>query len=176
MRNEKIIVFTTHGHSKTIDRISVSLFDTADGYGQDRLAHVEHFCDNINRLKLKDDAWVYARTANQNIEYAFSELLPSPKLDDLILHIDDRAVQKVLREVDTRQLECALKSCSEEMREKIYRNCSKRGAAMLKDNVQCMGVVRLAEMEEAQHKIISIIQRLADVGEIVINADGGFAE
>nr|1QC7_A Chain A, PROTEIN (FLIG) [Thermotoga maritima]1QC7_B Chain B, PROTEIN (FLIG) [Thermotoga maritima] len=90
-----------------------------------------------------------------------------------ILKLDDRSIQLVLREVDTRDLALALKGASDELKEKIFKNMSKRAAALLKDELEYMGPVRLKDVEEAQQKIINIIRRLEEAGEIVIARGGG---
>lgn len=90
-----------------------------------------------------------------------------------ILKLDDRSVQLVLREVDMRDLALALKGASDELKEKIMKNMSKRAAALLKDEMEYMGPVRLKDVEEAQQKIINVIRRLEEAGEIVIARGGG---
>lgn len=89
-----------------------------------------------------------------------------------IITLDDKSIQKVLRNIDNNDLSKALKSVDTEVQDKIYRNMSKRAAAMLKDDMEFMGPVRLKEVEEAQQKIVSVIRKLEEQGEIVI-ARGG---
>ena len=88
--------------------------------------------------------------------------------EDIVM-LDDRAIQKVLREVDTQELSKALKSVDTEVQDKIFRNMSKRAASMLKEDMEFMGPVRLKDVEEAQQKIVSTIRRLEDSGDIVNN-------
>jgi len=85
-----------------------------------------------------------------------------------ILKLDDRSVQLVLREVNTQDLAVALKGASEELKQKIFNNMSKRAQQLLKDEIEFMGPVRVKDVEEAQEKIINIIRRLEEAGEIVI--------
>jgi flagellar motor switch protein FliG len=91
--------------------------------------------------------------------------------EDIVM-LDDRAIQKVLREVDSQELAKALKSVDTEVQDKIYRNMSKRAAGMLKEDMEYMGPVRLKDVEEAQQKIVSIIRHLEDTGEIVVARAG----
>ena len=91
--------------------------------------------------------------------------------EDIVM-LDDRSIQKVLREVDTAELSKALKSVDSEVQEKIFRNMSKRAAAMLKDDMEFMGPVRLKDVEESQQKIVSIIRHLEDNGDIVVARAG----
>jgi flagellar motor switch protein FliG len=87
--------------------------------------------------------------------------------EDLI-HIDDRSMQRVLKEVDlSKDLPLALKVASEEVTEKIFRNLSKRAVENLEESMQYLGPVRLRSVEEAQQKIVNIVRRLEEEGEIV---------
>lgn len=94
--------------------------------------------------------------------------------EDIML-LDDRAVQLVMRQVDTHDVALALKTASEEVAEKIFRNMSKRAGEMLKEDIEFMGPVRLREVEEAQQRIVTVIRQLEDTGEIII-ARGGESE
>lgn len=90
-----------------------------------------------------------------------------------ILSLDDRSIQRVLREVDNNDLAVALKSANEEVQGVIFKNLSKRQADMIRDDMDFMGPVRLKEVEEAQQKIVNVIRKLEDSGEIVISRGGG---
>lgn len=90
-----------------------------------------------------------------------------------ILLLDDRSIQRVLREVDNQDLELALKSTGEEVQNAIFRNLSKRLAAMIKEDMDFMGPVRMKDVEEAQQKIVAVIRKLEDSGEIVVSRGGG---
>ncbi len=90
-----------------------------------------------------------------------------------ILLLDDRAIQRVLRDVDNADLGIALKSANEEVQNVIFKNLSKRLAAMIKEDMEFMGPVRMKDVEEAQQKIVSIIRKLEDSAEIVISRGGG---
>ena len=90
-----------------------------------------------------------------------------------ILLLDDKTVQRVLREVDNNDIAIALKGANEEVQNAIFNNMSKRLVVMTKENMEFMGPVRLKDVEEAQQKIVSVIRRLEDAGEIVIARGGG---
>jgi flagellar motor switch protein FliG len=87
--------------------------------------------------------------------------------EDIVM-LDDRAIQKVLREVDTTELAKALKSVDSEVQDKIFRNMSKRASQLLKEDMEYMGPIRMKDVEEAQQKIVSIIRKLEDSGDIVV--------
>lgn len=90
-----------------------------------------------------------------------------------IIALDSRSIQRVLREVENHDIALALKGSNEEVQKVIYANMSKRLADMIKEDIQYMGPVRLKDVEEAQQKIVNIIRKLEDAGEIVISRGGG---
>ncbi len=94
--------------------------------------------------------------------------------EDITL-LSDRDVQHVLREVDSKELALALKAVDDAVKEKIFSNMSKRAAAMLQEDMEYMGPVRLRDVEDAQQRIVNIIRKLEEAGDIVI-ARGGEEE
>ena len=90
-----------------------------------------------------------------------------------ILLLDDRAIQRVLRDVDNSDLAIALKGSNEEVQNAIFNNLSKRLAVMIKEDMEFMGPVRMKDVEEAQQKIVNMIRKLEDAAEIVISRGGG---
>lgn len=90
-----------------------------------------------------------------------------------ILTLDNRSIQRFLREVDNSQLAIALKGATEDVQNIIYSNMSKRLVEMIKEDIDFMGPVRLKDVEEAQQKIVNVIRKLEDAGEIVISRGGG---
>ncbi len=90
-----------------------------------------------------------------------------------ILLLEDRAIQRVLREVDNNDLAVALKGANEQVQGAIFNNLSKRLAVMIKEDMDFMGPVRMKDVEEAQQKIVNIIRKLEDSAEIVISRGGG---
>lgn len=88
-----------------------------------------------------------------------------------IVQLDDRAVQSILKEVDSKDLATALKGVKSEVQDKIYRNMSERAVNMLKEDMEFMGPVKMRTVEEAQQKIVAAIRRLEESGEIEIGRD-----
>ncbi|MEG0641810.1 MAG: flagellar motor switch protein FliG [Clostridium sp.] len=89
-----------------------------------------------------------------------------------IISLGNTAIQRILREVDVRELALALKGSSEEVASIIYKNMSKRAAQTLKEDIEFLGPVRLIDVEKAQQSIVSIVRRLDDTSEIVISRGG----
>jgi len=92
--------------------------------------------------------------------------------EDIVI-LDNRAIQRVIREVENEDLQLALKVASDEVKEVIFKNMSQRMAETFQDEMEYMGPVRLKDVEEAQTRIVGAIRRLEDVGEIVIARGGG---
>lgn len=90
-----------------------------------------------------------------------------------IVTLDNRAIQRIIRETSNEDLQLALKVASEEVKEAIFRNMSQRMADLFKEEMEIMGPVRLRDVEEAQSRIVTVIRRLEDRGEIIIARGGG---
>jgi len=117
------------------------------------------------------------RTIIENLEIQNPELAEEIKkrmfvFEDIVL-LDDRSLQQVLREVDSKDLALALKAASTEVAQKVYKNMSKRASEMLKEEIEYLGPVRIRDVEEAQQKIVNIIRRLEDAGEIIVSRGKG---
>jgi len=93
-----------------------------------------------------------------------------------ILLVNDKGIQSVLKEVDNEELSLALKTASQELKDKIFKNMSERAAQLIAEDMQYMGPVRVSDVEAAQQKIVDIVRRLEDAGEIVIAGRGGEKE
>ncbi len=91
--------------------------------------------------------------------------------EDIIL-VDDRSLQKLLREVDTKELAMALKGVGNELREKFFNNMSERATEMLKEEMEYMGPVKIRDVEESQQKIVNKIRALEEAGEIILAGSG----
>ena len=92
--------------------------------------------------------------------------------EDLVL-LDDRSVQRLLKEVETKGLAIALKAASDEIKKKIYSNVSERVATMIKEEMEFLGPMRLSDVEAAQQKVVESIRRLEEEGQLVISGRGG---
>ncbi|MEC0303010.1 flagellar motor switch protein FliG [Terribacillus saccharophilus] len=90
-----------------------------------------------------------------------------------IVTLDNRAIQRVIREVENDDLKLSLKVASDEVKDIVFQNMSDRMAQTFKEEMEFMGPVRLKDVEEAQSRIVSVIRRLEEVGEIIISRGGG---
>ena len=93
-----------------------------------------------------------------------------------ILLVNDKGIQSVLKEIDNEELALALKTASEELKQKIFKNMSERAAQLIAEDMQYMGPVRVSDVEAAQQKIVDVVRRLEDSGDIIIAGRGGEKE
>ncbi|WP_227767250.1 flagellar motor switch protein FliG [Zhaonella formicivorans] len=89
-----------------------------------------------------------------------------------IINLDDTSIRRILRDVDSKDLALALKGSSQEVAQRIYKNMSQRAAEMLKEDIEFLGPIRLRDVEEAQQRIVQVIRRLDETGEIIISRGG----
>jgi flagellar motor switch protein FliG len=93
-----------------------------------------------------------------------------------IIQVNDKGIQAVLKEVENDELSLALKTASEPLKEKIFKNMSERAAGLIKEDMQYMGPVRVSDVEAAQQRIVDIVRRLEEAGDLVIEGRGGEGE
>jgi flagellar motor switch protein FliG len=127
--------------------------------------------DLLNQVDRTTERTILETLEEQNPELA-DEVRRMMFLFEDIVVLDDRGIQQVLREVDTKELAVALKGTSDEVKDKIFTNMSERAAAIIKEDLDFMGPVRVKQVEEAQQKIVAVIRRLEDAGQIVVVRGG----
>ncbi len=93
-----------------------------------------------------------------------------------ILLVNDRGIQAVLKEIDNDELALAMKTASEELKDKIFRNMSERAASLIGEEMEFMGPVRVSDVEGAQQRVVDVVRRLEEAGEIIIAGRGGEKE
>lgn len=127
--------------------------------------------DILNQVDRATERNITESLERENAELA-EKIKASMFVFEDIITLDDVSIQRVLREVETKELALALKGSSEEVANVIFKNQSKRAAASLKEDMEFLGPVRLMDVEKAQQKIVSVIRRLDEAGEIVISRGG----
>jgi len=132
---------------------------------------VKSLVDILNRVDRATEKTILERLESEDPELA-EEVRKRMFVFEDIITLDDASIRRVLREVDTRDLALALKGTSEEVKERILKNMSQRAAEMLQEDIEFLGPVRLREVEEAQQKIVQVIRKLDEVGEIIISRGG----
>lgn len=128
---------------------------------------VKALVDVLNNVDRATEKTILERLEEENPALAEEVKNMMFVFEDVVL-LDDRAVQLVLREIDFKDLALALKAASDQVKEKIFKNMSERAGAMLREDMEFLGPVRLRNVEEAQQRIVAVIRRLEEAGEIVI--------
>jgi flagellar motor switch protein FliG len=149
---------------RKLSSLATQDFTTAGG--------VDTIVEMLNRVDRTTE-----RTIIENLEVQNPELAEEIKrkmfvFEDIVM-LDDRSLQMVLREIDQKDLALALKASSGEVGEKIYKNMSKRASEMLREEIEYMGPVRIRDVEESQQKIVNVIRRLEESGEIIVSRGKG---
>jgi len=168
MNSEKTIVVTTYGHDKIIDKIAVSLFN----YSMFNSVSIdaETYCRTINELELKENKWINARVINEHQQYRLDMFIPF-NFSNLIMNLNDRDIQKILRETDNYDIANSLDGEDEIIKEKIFSNMSKRAVQIIKEDMKCLGPVRLRNVKESQEKIVNLIKTLTKFKEINLEGE-----
>jgi flagellar motor switch protein FliG len=134
---------------------------------------VESVVEVLNRVDRSTEKVIMESLAVQDPALA-DEIKKRMFLFEDIVSLDNRSLQRVLREVDlARDLPLALKVASDEVKRKVYANISRRAQENLREAMDYLGPVRLRDVEEAQTKIVNIIRKLEEMGEIVVGSRGG---
>ncbi|HOV73328.1 MAG TPA: flagellar motor switch protein FliG [Candidatus Hydrogenedentes bacterium] len=136
---------------------------------------VKEVAEILNRIDRNAEKTIMADLEERDPELADEIARLMFTFDDLV-YVEDGGIQKALREIETKDLAMALKSASEEVKEKVFRNMSERAREMILEEIEFMGPVRLKQVEEAQQKIVSVVRRLEDAGELVVQGRGGGSE
>lgn len=132
---------------------------------------VDTLVDILNQVDRTTEKNITEGLEREDVELA-ERIKESMFVFEDIVSLDSMSIQRVLREVDPKDLALALKGCSEEVANTIFKNQSKRGAAALKEDMEFLGPVRLVDVEKSQQKIVGVIRRLEDAGEIVLSRGG----
>ena len=156
MDNEKSVVVTVYGRGEAIDKFSAKMMANCD---------IDFYCDTINNLKLDGDSWACAKEISENSQYWLEDF--RPLTFDLILCLDGRAIQRLLRETDTQDLAMALRGADPKIADAIFKNMSARAVAMLKEDMEYMGPQPKEEVIKAREQILNTIRDMEEKGVIV---------
>ncbi len=139
---------------------------------QQQVGGVDKVVDLLGHLTNNLDSDILETIEETDIEMA-EEIRKKMFTFENLLALDGRSLQMILREVNNDSLTMALKTASEEMKEKIFANMSARAADMIRDDLDAMGPVRLSEVEAMQQSIVKIAMKLEEEGKLVISSTGG---
>lgn len=150
-----------------IEKIVESKFSSVVVQDFSKAGGIESLANILNRADRSTERNVIELLEVQNPQLA-EEVRELMFVFEDIIKLDDKSIQRILREVDTKDLAMSLKGTKEDVKEKIYKNMSERAQAMLRDEMEYMGPVRAREVQELQTKIVGIIRTLEVSGEIII--------
>lgn len=136
---------------------------------------VKEVAEILNRVDRSAEKSILSQLEERDPELADEIARLMFTFEDLV-RVEDSGIQKALREVDSKELALALKATTEEVQNKIFKNMSERAREMIKEEIEYMGPVRLRNVEEAQQKVVSVIRRLEESGELVVMGRGGGEE
>jgi len=142
-----------------------------DSGGRKEIGGIRALADILNEVDRETEESVLGSIEEETAEMA-EEIRQLMFVFEDLLKVDDRGMREILKQVETSQLGLALKTASEEMREKIFGNLSSRAGEMLKEDMEVMGPVKLSEVEAAQQNLIRVARELEAEGKIVL-AKGG---
>ena len=152
------------------DRLANMLSSSSERVGGVKaVAEVLNLCDRNTERTIMEGMEVDSPDLVENIRrlmFVFED----------VRFVNDRGIQTVLKEIDNDMLALALKTATEDLREKIFSNMSERAAEVVREDMEFMGPVRLSDVEAAQQKIVDIVRRLEDAGELIVSGRGGDSE
>ncbi|HHY90645.1 MAG TPA: flagellar motor switch protein FliG [Clostridiales bacterium] len=132
---------------------------------------IQTIVDLLNSVDRGTEKYIMETLEIEDVELA-EEIKKRMFVFEDIVTLDSTSIQRFIREVDNNELAIALKGATEEVKEVIFKNMSKRMAEMIKEDMEYMGPIRLRDVEEAQQKIVNIIRKLEEAGEIIISRGG----
>ena len=156
---------------KEVEKIIEHKFSSVVVQDFSQAGGVEAVADILNRTDRASEKRIMEALETHDIDLAERVRELMFVFEDIV-KLDDRSVQRVLREVETKDLALALKGANDEVKEKIFKNMSERASGMLKDDMEFMGPVRAREVQESQTGIVAVVRALEATGEIIIMHDG----
>lgn len=156
---------------REVERVLEKKLSTLSSEDYTAAGGVESIVEILNLVDRSTEKGIIEQLEEEDPELA-EEIKKRMFVFEDIVMLDDRAIQKVMREVDTSELAKALKSVDTEVQDKIFRNMSKRASTLLKEDMEYMGPIRMKDVEESQQKIVSIIRKLEEQGDIVVARAG----
>ncbi|MCC7081951.1 MAG: flagellar motor switch protein FliG [Burkholderiales bacterium] len=157
-----------------LKELNDSLAEVLAGAGslqKSSLGGVRAAAEILNFLPAAQSNQIMESVRDTNAELA-QQILDEMFIFEDLLSLDDRAVQTVLREVQSESLIVALKGASQELRERVFKNMSSRAAEMLREDLEAKGPVKLSEVEKEQKEILGIVRRLAEEGQVALGGKG----
>lgn len=156
---------------KEIERVLESKFSNIMSQDFTVAGGIQSVVDMLNSVDRGTEKYIMEELDIKDAELS-DEIRKRMFVFEDIVGLDNRSIQRMIREVDNSQWAIALKGASDEVKETIFVNMSKRLAEMIKEDIEFMGPIRLRDIEEAQQNIVNVIRRLEEEGEIITPRGG----
>jgi flagellar motor switch protein FliG len=157
---------------RQVETILEQKLSTTAGEDYTAVGGIESIVNILNGVDRSTEKTILETLEVQDAELA-EEIKKRMFVFEDIVRLDNRSIQRVIRDIDNNDLMLALKASSEEVKEAIFRNMSKRMSETFKEEMEFMGPIRLRDVEEAQGRIVGVVRKLEETGEIVISRGGG---
>ena len=156
---------------KELNDIMERQFSTGATSQSQTIGGVKKIADIMNFLEGSVESRVM-EAVKENDEDLGQEIQDLMFVFDNLAEVDDRGIQSILREISTDVLVLAMKGADEKIKEKIFKNMSKRAAELMRDDLDAMGPVKLSDVEGAQKEVLTVARRMAESGEIMLGNSG----
>jgi flagellar motor switch protein FliG len=154
-----------------VDEVLKQELATLGSIDTQQLGGVQPIAEMLNVMDKTSEQNIMARVEEKDPQLA-EEIRKLMFVFEDIIYIDDRGMQMLLKDVPNDKLVIALKTAPEEIREKIFKNISKRAADLLRDDLDALGPIRLSDVETAQQEIVNVAKKLEAEGKIIISRGG----
>jgi flagellar motor switch protein FliG len=160
------------GMVEEIDKVFAEILQNKDNAATQEAGGVTHLAEILNQIDGASAEQIIDEIEESDPDLA-EEIKANMFVFDDIVFVDDKGLQQVLRSVESNELALALKAATDEVKEKIFRNMSERAAAILKEEMEVAGAVRMKDVTDAQQKVTKVIQEMERKGELIISGRGG---
>jgi flagellar motor switch protein FliG len=140
--------------------------------GTQKVGGAQTVAEILNQVDQATENSILSKIEEDKMELA-NEIRKLMFVFEDLIHVDDRGVRAILKEVNNEELTLALKTASDEMKDKVFANLSERAAEMIKEDLEVMGPVKLADVEKAQQAVLRVAKKLESEGKVVIGKGGG---
>lgn len=155
-----------------VEEVLVSQIKSLFGGDVSEIGGIKAVAEMLNSVDRGAEKNILGNLERENPELA-TEIKNLMFVFEDVMLLDDRSMQRVLKEIDTKDLSMALKGASEELQGKFFKNMSSRAGEMIREDMEYMGPIRLKDVEEVQQRIVDVIRRLEEEGDIIISGRGG---
>lgn len=160
------------GMVEEIDKVFAEILQNKDNATTQEAGGVTHLAEILNQIDGASAEQIIDEIEESDPDMA-EEIKANMFVFDDIIYVDDKGLQQVLRAVESNELALALKAAADEVKAKIFKNMSERASAILQEEMEVAGAVRMKDVTDAQQKVTKVIQEMERKGELIISGRGG---